>query len=357
MPAPLIAIVGDINPNRPLAPAPKDTVNAKLAAEKIGMELARRGARLLVYGGPFLESDVVRGFVAGKPSADRSILMWYTQGNEPDAFAEEDKHARLFERRPEGGADWETAFYRSITRADGIVLIGGGTATKISGQVAIGSRMPIVVLEQFGGGAAQVWATLSAGEDLPSRDEIDAMAKPWRDTSAATCVDVLFAQIKRRALAIDAPNPMLAILAAAFFIIALSVIPAIWGMNRIEVWMLFLAPLLAGGSGATLRPMVDRLRGTPTISSTVLATTVLGLVAGGIAGVLFITAQLTGNPQLTSSATEIANYASRSIPFAVGVGFVAGLTSDGVFNKLLGLDVLKTTGIEEKTSRAGSRRA
>ena len=118
MPAPLIAIVGDISPDRPLDPAPKDTKNAKLAAEKIGTELARRGARLLVYGGPFLETDVVRGFVAGKPSADRSILMWYTQGNEPPAFAEEDKQPRLFERRPEFGKAMHVALFRIDQASD-----------------------------------------------------------------------------------------------------------------------------------------------------------------------------------------------------------------------------------------------
>jgi hypothetical protein len=65
----------------------------------------------------------------------------------------------------------------------------------------------------------------------------------------------------------------------------------------------------------------------------VLVTVVLGLVAGGIAGVLFVTAQLTANPDLiTGSALDkIVSYAQRSIPFAVGIGFVAGLTSDVVF--------------------------
>jgi hypothetical protein len=72
---------------------------------------------------------------------------------------------------------------------------------------------------------------------------------------------------------------------------------------------------------------------------------VLGLVAGGIAGVLFVTAQLTADPQLTANAQNIIPYAQRSIPFAVGVGFVAGLTSDAVFGKLLGLEVVRTSGI------------
>jgi hypothetical protein len=82
----------------------------------------------------------------------------------------------------------------------------------------------------------------------------------------------------------------------------------------------------------------------------VLATVVLGLVAGGIAGVLFVTAQLTADPTLTDG-TKLVPYAQRSIPFAVGVGFVAGLTSDAVFGKLLGLEVVRTSGISSGASR------
>ena len=62
---PLIAIVGDVSPGRTFEPATKDPPKAKKAAQELGAELARRGARLLVYGGPFLEAEVVRGFVAG----------------------------------------------------------------------------------------------------------------------------------------------------------------------------------------------------------------------------------------------------------------------------------------------------
>src|SRR5262249_15713871 len=160
--------------------------------------LAQRGARLLVYGGEFLEEHVVRGFVAGKPAKDRSILMWYTKDQEPPPFPEESSHPNLFERRFERGADWELAVYRSITRAVGLIVIGGETATKISGRVAIGTRMPRLALAEFGGAAAKVWATLSAGEDLPNRDEINLMALPWTDGSSAACVRALFAQHERR---------------------------------------------------------------------------------------------------------------------------------------------------------------
>lgn len=79
----------------------------------------------------------------------------------------------------------------------------------------------------------------------------------------------------------------------------------------------------------------------------VIATIVLGLVAGGIASVLFVTAQLTANPKLVTDAgfQEIVSYARRSIPFAAAIGFVVGLTSDAVLGKLLGLDVVRPAGI------------
>src|SRR6478672_9686004 len=226
----LIAIVGDITPERASDPDPKrkfdpvmkDPAKAKKAAEELGTELAQRGAKLLVYGGPYLESDVVRGFVAGKPGTDHSVLMWYSKDQEPPAFVEETTHPKLFERRAEKGADWETAFYRSIARADGVILIGGGNATKISGQVAIGSRMAILALPEFGGAAAKVWETLSAGEDLPNRNEIDLMARPWSADSAVPCVKALFDQQERRRLAGGAPRPILSIFAGLLFLAALS---------------------------------------------------------------------------------------------------------------------------------------
>jgi len=344
----VIAIVGDVSPNRQFDPVMRDPTKAQKAAEQLGAELARRGALLQVYGGPFLEADVVRGYVAGKPAKDRCILKWYSQDDQPPAFVEEQEHPKLFEYRMERGADWETAFYRSIARADGLIVIGGGNATKISGLVAIGSRMPILALEEFGGAAKKVWETLSVGEDLPNRAERDLMAQPWTDGSAAACVNALFAQRERQQTAEGIPSPFLSIFAGILFLLALAIVPWVWGQNALAVWMLFFAPLLAGGAGAAIRPMVDRLRGVQGIAPAVLATIVLGLVAGGIAGVLFVTAQLTADPQLAANPQTVVPYAQRSIPFALGVGFIAGLTSDAVFGKLLGLEVIRTSGISSQ---------
>jgi hypothetical protein len=343
MKAPLIAIVGDANPGRQFNPPMIDPGLAKQAAEQLGAELARRGARLLVYGGPFVESDVVRGFVAAKPRTDHSILKWYTKGQEPPPFPEEATAGKLFQTRVEQGVDWETAFYRSITRAHGIILLGGATSTKIVGQVAIGSRIPILCLRDFGGGAAEVWSTLSAGEDLPTRDELSTMAATWSSDSAAECVNALFAQISRKRFSEGTPRPLASLLAGILFLMAMAIVPFVWGRNSLHVWMLFAAPILAGAAGAIIRSMVEWAQGTRTVDSVFLAPLVLGLVAGGISGVLFVTAQLTGAPDL--AAGDVAEYARRSIPYAVAIGFVAGLTSDAVFGKLLGLQVIHTSGI------------
>ena len=345
----LIAIVGDADPTRTFDPAMPDPAKAKQAAQQLGTELAQRGARLLVYGGPYLEADVVKGFVAAKPAEDKCIVMWYSSDKVPPAFPEETGNEKLFDRRTERGADWETAFYRSITRADGVVLLGGGNATKVSGQVAIGSRMPILALREFGGGGSKVWESLSAGEDLPNRDDINLMARPWGEGSATECVRALFSQHARRRLADTAPRSILSVLAGLLFLAALAIVPIVWGQNAFAVWMLFMAPLLAGGAGASIRPIVDRLRGAQGVSQAVLAIVVLGLVAGGIAGVLFVTAQLTADPGLATG--DLVPYARRSIPFAVGVGFVAGLTSDAVFGKLLGIDVTTPRGIDAGTRK------
>ena len=93
---------------------------------------------------------------------------------------------------------------------------------------------------------------------------------------------------------------------------ALAIVPLVWGRNNFAVWMLFIAPLLGGGSGAVIRPMVDRLRRAGTVTSTILATLVLGLVAGGISGVLFVTAQLAGAPSWQPQLSWRPTHSGRS---------------------------------------------
>jgi hypothetical protein len=71
-----------------------------------------------------------------------------------------------------------------------------------------------------------------------------------------------------------------------------------WGKNAFEVWMLFIAPLLDGGADAAIRPMVDRQRAISGVAAAIIATIILGFVAGWIADVLFVTARLTARPEV-----------------------------------------------------------
>src|SRR5258707_11627620 len=110
----------------------------------------------------------------------------------------------------------------------------------------MGPRMPMLSLAELGGAASRVWETLSAGEDLPSRDDINLMAQPWTNRSAEACVDALFTQNSRRRFAEGAPSPLLSILAIFLFLAALAIVPWVWGRSVFAIWMLFIVPLLAG---------------------------------------------------------------------------------------------------------------
>ena len=71
----------------------------------------------------------------------------------------------------------------------------------------------------------------------------------------------------------------------------------------------------------------------------------LGGVAGAVAGMLFITAQLVAvSPEVQPAVW--AKQAGRLVPFAVLIGFVAGMTLDAVFRKLGGVDVVRTDMLE-----------
>jgi hypothetical protein len=100
--------------------------------------------------------------------------------------------------------------------------------------------------------------------DVPSlpgaRTWKDADWRPASEVSAefrATRLDrpaKLASDRERRRFANTPPRPLLSILAAVLFLAALAIVPWIWGKNAFEVWMLFIAPLLAGGPGAAIRP-------------------------------------------------------------------------------------------------------
>ena len=348
---PIVAIVGNA----------KTSDKASAAAEVLGRELAKAGFRILVYSSEseFLECHVVRGYVASRVAVRCSIQVRYPLHGVKPAFAEQSTNRELFDWRPDHAPDWEMSFYQSIGEVQGVVLMGGGPSTLIAGAVARGHQLAIAALPGFGGKSEQVWQNLRPGQDLANSDEISLMARPdWSDEMAAECVTAITDQLARKAesdrqkrleeMRKETSIRRHAVVASLLFAVAFAMVP-ISAWDKPVPWMviaaLFICPALAGISGATIRLVFDLRQGAlPLSPQSAITTGALGLIAGGLAGLLFITAQM-------ATATDPGAFprqAARLVPFCFMIGFTAGMTLDAVFRKLIATDVLDTSSIEAK---------
>jgi hypothetical protein len=354
MQTPKIAIIGSADPTRNPGvdqptqwsyDPPVDVDGGRQMASAIGAELARRGCNLVVYDGDnkFIECEAVAGFVKANKNVPKSVVVRQPQMRTPMLFPEEGTNPELFERRVDSSAEWEVSFYRSISDADGVVLIGGGYSTLIAGQVAIGARIPIIALEKSGGAANRVWRTLLPEVDLPTLDEHARMAHAFSPQAVTLWVDALLDQRKRRHRVETKEIRSHAYLATAMFALALvlafagNLFPR--GRTGAPLWALLFSTLLGGGAGAAIRMVYERRYGiAPLLTPSIAVTMGLGIMAGGLAGLLYLVAQ-PGNIDLTSDS------AVRLISIVAVVSVVGGLTAESVFRKLLGVDVVRTQSI------------
>jgi hypothetical protein len=348
--APIVAIVGNATTSD----------NSPAAAEVLGRELAKASFRILVFGSnpEYLEPHVVRGYVESRMAARGSIQVRYPLHSVKPAFTEQTTNSELFDWRPDHAPDWEMSFYQSLSEVQAVLLLGGGASTLIAGAVARGHHLAILALPGFDGKAARVWENLRPGQDLASGDEISRMARPyWSDEMAADCVQAIKDQLARKEetarqkrleeLRREISVRQHAVVAGLLFALALAM-TAISGLESPAPWMvlaaLFICPSLAGVSGATIRLVFDMRQGSMPLSPQGAITTgALGLIAGGAAGLLFITAQMA-----TAGDVVLPRNSARLIPFCFLIGFTAGMTLDAVFRKLIATDVLDTSSIEAK---------
>lgn len=349
-PDPVIAIAGNI----------RTSEHSEGAAEELGKALAGAGFRIMVYASnpEYLESAVVRGFASSPAAKERSIEVRYPLRGAKPQFPEQARSDRLFDWKPDPRDDWEMSFYQSLNEADGVLLMGGGDSTMIAGIIAMGRHLAILALPGFGGKAERVWGTLLPGRDLPSAEDISLMARPdWRADSATQCVESLRRQMQRRAdeariLRIEQMRSetsigwhagmALLLFAAAVGCVAIARTQS-FGLTGM-IWLLFFSPLLAGVSGSTIRLVFDFRQGAVPLSrQSALTTAALGTIAGGIAGLLFLSAQLTALPQ-DVALTQAAALISHVVP----IGFIAGFTMDAVFRKLVTADVADLGAVTPK---------
>jgi hypothetical protein len=353
MPAPLVAIVGGADPARiDLAPAEggyDEKVHLETANEMavaLGAEFARRGWRIMVYhaGGAYIEARVVEGFVSATSSRERSVIIRQPHAGVPSLFNEEKSHPGLFSRRVDTSDEWEVSFYRSLAEADAVVLIGGGYSTFTAGQVAIGSRIPILALEQSGGAARKVWRTLSPDVDLPTSEEHARMAHALSAETVRDWVAGLDLQRRRRYAVETGPIVRHAIFSGLLFVLAMALALTshlIAGSARLGLakGLLLASTLFGGGAGAAIRMVFERRYGTgPLVPPSLAVTLALGTMAGGLAGLLYLVAQ-------TSATDPAADATLRLVAIMTVISVVGGLTVETVFRKLLGVDVTHTTAI------------
>ena len=352
---PIVAIVGNLKSD-PAAPG---------AAEALGRELAKAGFRILVYSSSadFLEVPVVHGYVGSRLAARRSIQVRYPLHSQKPEFPEQQTNSEVFDWRPDHSPDWEISFYQSLSDVDGVLLLGGGDSTLIAGLVAMGHGIALLALAGFGGKAQNVWDAIRPGRDLPSADEVSLMARPgWTDDQAVECVKTLKDQIARKAdlarqrrieeIRRETSVTRHALFAVVLFGLAIVSVFLAWGWPLSPIFaiaLLFVSPSLAGVAGSTIRLVVDLRQGTvPLSTQSAITTAALGLIAGGVAGLLFVTAQVTTAPAADAGQIVSIEQARKLVPFVVLIGFIAGLTLDAVFRKLIASDVVDVSSVEVK---------
>ena len=219
----------------------------------------------------------------------------------------------------------------------GALLIGGSNPTYIAGLIVLSLRIPIVTLANFGGAAQRAWDSLNRTRNEATDEELQAMADDWSDTSAATIVRIFKDQARRgaeRAQSVRDSSKRATsslVVAAILFVLGVTLIPLLFAIEPSasrNVAVLIAASLLVAPVGAVIRNVMGR-------GQHWLRTAVLGMVAGAIAGLLFIVSQVATSPDALEGEG-----ARTLLLFVVSISFVAGLTFDAVYNKLTSQDVV-----------------
>ena len=349
---PLIAVVGSAEPTRTYDPPLRHPELVAPACADLGRELAAAGCDLLVYSSVagFIEADVVRGYVASGAARPGSIHVHSPVDSRGGQFAAAKEHRDLFDPRPDSSGDWEVSYYRSLVEADGVLLVGGGRSTFVTGLVALAFAIPTLPVATFGGHAAKVWPALDRVRNGTVTPELGVMAAPdWRADSAKTLVTGLLAQRDRRAQKAerarraehreDRRAAVSLTIAAGLLLLGLATIPAVYAWTpgtAGNLTALIAAPVLVAPCGAIIRNTLDEGRRW-------WRTAVLGMVAGAVAGLLFVAAQLSTTPDVLDGPA-----ARRLLLFVLPVGFIAGLTFDAVYSKLRTQDVADTTALTRR---------
>lgn len=358
---PLIAVLGD-------ASTCADPAAARLACEALGAELARRSCRIVVFSSSrdYVEWELVQGYLGAGETPPASIEVRYPPDLEGRFAGEAPGDPRFVRSRQTG--DWEASMYPAFASFDGLLLVGGSRTTRIMGLLALGAKTSLVTLGGMGGAAAEVWGYLKADRHAVATDaELNLMAeREWHDGSAPRLVEALLGQRERRQQAereaVRATSALrraqaltrLAIVGCALFLAVLCAMVelSVPTLSRWASWMLFGTPALAGASASAIRVIYDHWSDArPDLEPRPIVLTIaLGFWGAGVVGLLFLL------PQIWVMGALDASHVFKLCGFSVPIAFVAGLTLDKVFPRLMKMEVPIDVPHPAQGAAAGRRR-
>lgn len=355
----VIAIIGSANAKRndeshrwPYDPPLQHVDEVIEACEQLGAQLAKAGWDIVVYAGEglyedeegFIEPAVVRGYLSAGSPRTGSVRVLYSRHYPTPRFSAQDDHPDAFEYRADMSKDWEPSFFRSLADVDAALVVGGGNSAYLAGLVCLGRKIPLLAVGTFGAAASRVLDAMSqAGAPLDQKDFALLGRPEWSSDSAHRLVESLRSQRAALDRERDDVQRQLrtrrrsqhATIALGIFVVASLIIPTALVVEDADTWwelaLLFIGPIVAGASGGTIRTLLPK---TSEVEISTVGSAAMGAVAGGMTGLLYLTAQLTSSSE-TSLGSLTARQYQTFVLFSVALGFVAGLTLDSVYQKLI----------------------
>jgi hypothetical protein len=336
---PFVAVVGGFYYQIDAATA----AAAKDAGREIGKALAKAGFGLVVYRSDdrSLEPHVVSGYSAARTDGIGGIRVRYAESQRGQVkFKEQTTRPELFE--PPSlfpGQDWEAPFYRSLAEEEGVdavLLVGGGTATLIAGQIALARRLPILAVDEFGGSAAKIWNQLAqvspekhpAWGTRPVGTFVEKLRKECTDAAVKRKEthrrEQIFATITtQREQTVYAAGSFLLLLAMLFFGMVYTPLVAAYPL------ITFVGLIAAGATGALVRLVLWGPR-----ESDPRTSLLLGGVAGFVVGLAYLIPQWVGGPGVLAPDADKLAIAKIQFASAILVAISAGVGFDTVFSRL-----------------------
>ena len=360
---PLVAIVGSMDKTRTDELGLSNIEAAKNAAEQLGAALAERGYGLIVYSRDpqFIEGDFVRGYASSPKAKEGSIQVRYDMvknGQQLPRFEQETGETKkLFVDQPHPVGGWAVPFYKSLTEAAGIILMGGGRSAFTAGLIALSIKIPVIAVGTFGGQTRKLCELLPSSDHPVSAEDWQAMIRDhWDDNASAdNLIEALDRQRQKlRQEALEDANQVkrrrsstvhrawaggigliLAITLTSFAVFTENPPSLLLGS------LLFIIPLLGGGAGAMAHAILDLVHA-PTNHRAYHAVVAffLGAVAGLVPALALVLSHVsTGTTFTTFTDPNTIGTLQKLMLFNLVISIVSGVTWESIFGRIQKTDV------------------